>query len=379
MLFHSVIGQAELKGKLIESARHNTVSHAQLFLGPLGHGGLPLALAFSQYLNCEKPGDDDSCGICPSCVKAQKFIHPDMHYSFPFPKVEKKERCDEFIHEWRDALAENPYLDLFTWMARFEAENKQPNITIKECHDLIRKLSLKAFESPYKIVILWLPEYLGKEGNALLKIIEEPPDKTVFILVAENSDAVLPTILSRTQIVKIPHIEYSVLASTLHEKYGVPDEDAFRLATISHGDYIEASRQIQHAFGELSELFVQWFSLCLPSPKTRSLEIYNWIEKFATIGRENQKNFLKYALHFLREVLFMQAADKRSQVLTQRENDLAVRLIQHAGYSSIESLYKKINEAHFHAERNAHPKMLMMSLTLNAAALLRQAARAEVQ
>ncbi len=372
MLFKNVIGQTELKQKLIDSACHNTVSHAQLFLGSLGHGGLPLALAFSQYLNCENQGDSDSCGKCLSCLKAQKFIHPDIHYSFPFPKVEKKERCDEFIHDWRDALNENPYLDLFSWMARFEAENKQPNITIKECHDLIHKLSLKAFESPYKIVILWLPEYLGKEGNSLLKIIEEPPDKTLFILVAENSDSILPTILSRTQIVRIPHIEHSLLAETLLEKFEVPGEDAFRLATISNGDYIEASRQIQHAFGELSALFVEWFSLCLPSQKTRSLEIYNWIEKFATIGRENQKSFLKYTLHFLREAVFIHATERKSQVLTVNENELALRLIRLIDYNSLQELYKKINDAHFHAERNAHPKMLMMSLSLNVAGLLKQ-------
>lgn len=372
MLFQSVIGQHELRQKLIDSARNNTVSHAQLFLGALGHGGLPLALAFSQYLNCENPGDDDSCGRCPSCVKAQKFIHPDIHYSFPFPKVDKKERCDEFITDWREALNENPYLDLHAWMSRFEAENKQPNITIKECHDIIHKLSLKAFESPYKIVILWLPEYLGKEGNSLLKIIEEPPDKTVFILVAENSDSVLPTILSRTQIVKIPHIEHSVLAGVLHERFEVPDEDSFRLATISNGDYVEASRQIQHAFGELSELFVQWFSLCLPGQKTRSLEIYNWIEKFATIGRENQKSFLKYALHFIREALFMQSTGKKSPVLTQNENELAAHLNQLSDYNSLQQLYEIINEAHFHAERNAHPKMLMMNLSLKVAGLLKQ-------
>src|SRR5688572_28198421 len=215
MLFKDVIGQQDLKRKLIADARKNTVSHAQLLLGPLGHGGLPLALAFSQYLNCENPKEDDSCGVCPSCSKAGKLIHPDIHFSFPFPKVDKKERCDEFIHDWREALQENPYLDLFSWMSRFEAENKQPNIPIRECHDIFHKLSLKAFESPYKVVVLWLPEYLGKEGNSLLKILEEPPDRTVFIFVAENSDMMLPTILSRMQIIKIPHIEYGALEEAL--------------------------------------------------------------------------------------------------------------------------------------------------------------------
>ncbi len=372
MLFKNIIGQSELRKKLIDSVKNGKVSHAQLFLAPLGHGGLPLVLAFSQYLNCENQGDEDSCGKCPSCVKAQKLIHPDIHFSFPFPKVDKKELCDEFIKDWREALLENPYLDLLAWMTRFEAENKQPNIPIKECHHILHKLSLKAFESPYKVVILWLPEYLGKEGNSLLKMLEEPPDRTVFLFVAESSDLVLPTILSRMQITKIPHIEYGLLATVLQEKFELQENEAFRLATLANGNFIEASRQAQHTLGNLTELFVQWLGLCFPSQQTRSLEIYTWIEKFATIGRENQKSFLKYALHFLREALFIQATEKKSQVLTESENELALRLIRMADYNTLDKLYRQINDAHFHAERNAHPKMLLMSLTLRAASLLKQ-------
>lgn len=372
MLFKNIIGQSELRQKLIASAKSGKVSHAQLFLAPLGHGGLPLALAFSQYLNCEHPGEEDSCGKCSSCVKAQKLIHPDIHFSFPFPKVEKKERCDEFIADWREALLENPYLDLLSWMTRFEAENKQPNIPMKECHDILRKLSLKAFESPYKIVILWLPEYLGKEGNTLLKMLEEPPDRTVFLFVAENSDLVLPTILSRMQITKIPHIEYGLLASALQQKFELSEDEAYRLATLTNGNFVEAAGQAQHALGELSELFSEWLGLCLPSKQTRAPEIYNWIEKFAVIGRENQKNFLKYALHFIREALFMQVAGRKAQTLTPGENELAQRLIQSVHFDALEALSKQINDAHYHAERNAHPKMLLMSLTLRVASLLKQ-------
>lgn len=372
MLFKNVIGQTELKQKLITSVRTGKVSHAQLLLGPLGHGGLALALAFSQYLNCENPGEDDSCGKCPSCVKAQKLIHPDIHFSFPFPKVDKKERCDEFIKDWREALLENPYLDLLTWMTRFEAENKQPNITIKECHDIIHKLSLKAFESPYKIVVLWLPEYLGKEGNSLLKIIEEPPDNTVFVFVAENSELVLPTVLSRMQIKKVPHIEYGALADALKRRFDLGEVEANRLATISNGNFTESAKQVQHALGELSDLFVQWLSLCLPGSQSRATEIYGWIEKFATIGRENQKSFLKYGLHFFREALFLRATEQQSQVLTAEENELALRLVRMAGFNLLEEMSKEVNEAHFHVERNAHPKMLMMSLTMRIASLLKQ-------
>ncbi len=373
MQFKDVIGQENLKQKLMADVRNNSVSHAQLFLGPLGHGALPLALAFSQYLNCESPGENDSCGVCPSCNKAQKLIHPDIHFSFPFPRVDKKERCDEFIKDWREALLANAYHDLHSWMARFDAENKQPNITIKECHDIIHKLSLKAFESSYKVVILWLAEYLGKEGNTLLKIIEEPPDRTVFILIAENSDMILPTVLSRTQILKIPHIAHDVLASVLQERYGKGEEEAYRLANISNGDFIEASRQIEHAFGELEQLFTQWMGLCLPGTYPgKSLEVFNWIENFATIGRENQKSFLKYMMHFLREALNSQVTGNDSRVLTEAEIKLCERLFKAADYNTFSELYTLANETHFHAERNAHPKILMMSFSLRVASLLRQ-------
>jgi len=366
MLFKDVIGQAAIKRRLIDSARNNSVSHAQLFLAPLGHGGLPLALAFSQYLNCEAPDENDSCGKCPSCVKAQKFIHPDIHYSFPFPKIEKKERCDEFIKDWREALLENPYLDLLSWMTRFEAENKQPHISIRECHDIIHKLSLKAYESPCKVMILWLPEFLGNNGNSLLKIIEEPPDKTVFILIAENRDAVLNTVLSRTQILRIPHIEHVELAKALAEKYEVADDNALRLANISNGDFVDAVRQIRQVFGKTAEMLNAWLRLCMPGNHApdRLLNLYRWIEEFATIGRENQKGFLKYALHFLRESLHAQAIGYNSPVLTREESDLAAQMMKISGMEQWQRLYKLLNDAHYHAERNAHPKMLMMHLSL---------------
>src|SRR5690349_11298423 len=234
MQFSEVIGQEEVKQHLVELVQHNRLSHALLFLGKEGAGTLPLALSFAQYVVCEKTGnrqpvttgpslfgDDlppalstvqmmDSCGTCPACLKSQQLIHPDIHFSYPTvtKKPGEKPIATDFISEWRDFVRLNPYGNLFDWIEMIkEKENSQGKITARECDEIIRKLSLKSFESIYKILIMWMPEELDKEGNKLLKIIEEPPPNTLFILITENEELVLPTIVSRCQLIKVPALE----------------------------------------------------------------------------------------------------------------------------------------------------------------------------
>jgi DNA polymerase-3 subunit delta' len=213
MLFNEIPGQEEVKSQLIRSVNENRISHAQLFLGPEGSGSLALAIAYAQYISCTERKEIDSCGECSSCRKYQKLIHPDLHFSYPFiaSKEKKVEVSTDVIAAWREAIIENPFLGLEEWMQTLDAENKQPNINIAECHDIIKRLTYKSFESEYKVLIMWLPEYLGTEGNSLLKLIEEPPAKTLFILVAQNHDQILNTILSRTQLVKIKLNKTSLL------------------------------------------------------------------------------------------------------------------------------------------------------------------------
>ena len=230
MQFSEIIGQPEIKQQLAELVGHNRLSHALLFLGKEGSGALPLAVAFAQYLTCEKVtlkkttpslfGEDplaapiairtDSCGQCSSCTKAKQLVHPDIHFSYPTVtrKAGDKPIATNFITEWREFVLSNPYGNSFDWIENIkEKDNSQGNITANECADIIRKLSLKSFESEYKILFMWLPEYLGNEGNKLLKLIEEPPPNTLFILVAENESLVLPTIVSRCQLIRIPPLE----------------------------------------------------------------------------------------------------------------------------------------------------------------------------
>ncbi|MGB4846066.1 MAG: hypothetical protein WBP16_16485, partial [Ferruginibacter sp.] len=282
MQFQSITGQKETKEQLVHMIQQNRLSHALLFLGKEGSGALQLALAFAQYIVCKpqpaevdlfaaepqttnnKPQtkENDSCGQCPACKKANELIHPDIHFSYPVitKKPGEKPISTDFIKEWREFISENPYGNIYDWLQFIGAENKQGNITAHECNDIIRKLNLKSFESEYKILIMWMPEFLGKEGNKLLKLIEEPPANTLFILVAENEDLILPTILSRTQLVKIPMLSNLEVESSLALHAGVPIEKAQQIAAVAEGNYREALQLLQHADDDWELMLREWLN-----------------------------------------------------------------------------------------------------------------------
>ena len=211
MQFKDVIGQQQLKEQLIRSANNGKVSQAMLFLGAEGSGTLAMALAFAQYLNCENPGATDSCGTCNSCKKATKLIHPDIFYTYP--TIKARSLAKDYISEWRESVSANAYMNIVEWIAFLDSENKQGNITANECDQIVKQHSLKHYEGKYKIQIVWMAEYLKKEGNKLLKIIEEPPANTIFILIAENIEEILVTILSRTQLIKFSRLNDKIIES----------------------------------------------------------------------------------------------------------------------------------------------------------------------
>src|SRR3982750_3606918 len=261
MQFSNVIGQQVLKKELPELMQDNRLAHALIFLGKEGSGALSLALAFAQFVACEKGNPPagakkgtslfgeasaveririmDSCGVCPSCIKAQKFVHPDIHFSYPVvtKKAGTPPISTDYITEWREFISLYPYGNVYDWLQFIGAENKQGNITANECNDIIRKLSLKTFESDYKVLVMWMPEYLGNEGNKLLKLIEEPPANTLFILVAENESLILPTILSRTQLIKVPALTADEISNALESSAKVSAEQARQVALIADGNF----------------------------------------------------------------------------------------------------------------------------------------------
>jgi DNA polymerase-3 subunit delta' len=361
MQFKQIVGQDAIKQRLINSVKENRVSHAQLFLGPGGAGSLPLAVAYAQYLSCEDKKEDDSCGECSSCRKYQKLMHPDLHFSYPFFAKHKDDTAISFIEQWREAFLSNPYLSLDTWRGYLDAENKQANINIAECHQIIKKLSFKPFESTYKVLILWLPEYLDKEGNSLLKIIEEPQPNTLFLLVAQNQDQILNTILSRTQLIKIPALSYNDVKDYLVTKFNQTEEAAAQIAYLCNGNLTEALTMLQEENNGYHGLFVQWLRLCFSN---KGIEVISFVDQASKMGRENQKNFLRYGISFIRECCMLLSGAGNLVHLPPQELETAQKMTNVMNIPMANGIITELEKAHFHIERNANPKILFLDVSL---------------
>lgn len=388
MLFEDVIGQRSVKESLVQMIHQNRLSHALLFLGKEGVGGLPLARAFAQYIVCEKVngkteapagpslfGDPepvaveayrtDACGVCPACLKAAKGIHPDIHFSFPvIPKKSgDKPISNDYLPEWREFITQHPYGSAYDWLQFIGAENRQGNITAEECNDIIRKLSLKSFESEYKILILWMPEYLTKNGNRLLKLIEEPPAKTLFILVAEDDGAILPTILSRTQLVKIPVLHARDVEANLELKAGIPLAKAQQIAALSEGNYREALQLAQHPDDDWMIVVREWLNLIA---KAQVAQWPKWIEQISKEGREKQKQFLQYFVHLLEQsVRLSEVPDAPKHfAMSEAEQDFAARMVKICSIHQLQTMVEILEPASYYVERNANPKMLFHALSI---------------
>ncbi len=361
MQFKDIFGQKETIHFLLERVKKGQIPHAQLFSGNPGSGKLAMTLAFVQYLLCENKSDNDSCGECKSCSKTSKLIHPDVHFSFPVisKKSGHKPTSNDFMETWRSEVVNNPHISYIDWMNAIGAENKQGNITKEECKSIIQKLSLKPFESSEKVLIMWLPEHLGKEGNTLLKLIEEPPAHTFFILITENSDAILPTILSRTQLVKInPYKPTDVVDHLRH--LGI-EGDLESIAFLANGNFSEALHLAEHTDNDLTEKFIIWMrhSFRRDVPK-----LMKWSDEMGTKGRENIKNFLTYCLSVLREITAYKMIPNYTVRLGKEEQEFVSNFSGVVQFANIEVLYKGINECIGQIERNANPKLTLFQLSL---------------
>ena len=393
MQFSSIIGQSSVKQQLAELVQHNRLSHALLFLGKEGSGSLPLALAFAQYIVCEEvngkqsgvgsrePGPSlfgdpkpstpntklitltDSCGVCSACIKANQLIHPDIHFSYPTvtKKAGEKPTAKDFILDWREFIQLNPYGNLFDWIEQIkEKENSQGKITAEECNNIIRKLSLKSFESDYKILIMWMPEMLGTEGNKLLKLIEEPPPNTLFILVTENDALVLQTIVSRCQLIKIPALETKEIEESLINRNKTNPTIAAQVASVCEGNYREALQLVQHAEEDWQSLLREWLNAIL---KTGPVAQTKWVEEVSRLGREKQKQFLRYFNHLLEQAIHYRIMGDR-HIMAEKEKDFAERLNKIAGIEQQKAIIEELDRASYYIERNAHGKMLFHALTI---------------
>jgi len=393
--FKDIIGQEAVKQQLTELLLHNRLSHALLFLGKEGSGALPLAIAFAHYVSSIQVSGQADNGVDSlfnqgasanivlpvtgaeadawmqrqeSFSKAQALVHPDIHFSYPV--ITKKSGTPplsaDYISEWREFIRQYPYGNVYDWLQFIGAENKQGNITAQECNDIIRKLSLKSFESGYKILILWMPEFLGKEGNKLLKLIEEPPPDTLFILVAGNESGILPTILSRCQLVKVPALRAADVENALIERAKTEPVQAKRLAAICNGNYREALHLLQHADEDFGALLKDWLNATL---KNQTIAQVRCIEELARLGREAQKQFLAYFTHLLELALRLQlVGDNEKETLLPgcppTERELVPRINKVMSLEKQEAITAELDKAAYYIERNANSKILFHALSI---------------
>ena len=373
MLFAEIKGLDEVKQKLIESINSNHVAHAQLFLGKQGSPNLPMALAYATFLNCTDRQPTDACGVCASCVKMNKYIHPDFHFAFPVSSTKtvasKDAHSTNFLKDWRKFLLENPYGTASEWSVRFGGENKQLNISREESRQIIRSLSLKAFEGTYKIMLIWLPEFMHETAaNAILKILEEPQEKTLFLLVANDAERLLTTILSRTQIVKIRAFSDHELKTILASQDGLDEKKAGQVAHLSEGSLSKARQIAAEVEDDSHGMFRDWMRLCFTNDYSKMVE---WSDLFQKMTKEAQKSLLQYGLHIMRETLVVGTATHDIMRMQGEESTFVQNFEKVMNFDKTEQIAGKLNTSYFHLERNANPRILFLDLSLGIAKILR--------
>jgi DNA polymerase-3 subunit delta' len=362
MRFKDVIGQEEIKNNLLKSYYSNRISHAYLFYGIPGVGKKALAWAFAQFLSCQNKQENDSCGVCPSCHKYEKLIHPDFHFVFPVVTVTgKKSISDSFLNEWRQIMLTDPYFSYSDWTSMLVSDknkSKQANIFVDESTEIINKLNFKSFESDYKIMMIWLPEKMNQQcANKILKTLEEPPFNTVFLMVSDSREDILPTIYSRTQPVKVLGIDDESLKNHLIEKYNISLQEAEDIVKISNGSLIEAKEQIQTSEDNKFNL-QQFIALMRLAYKKNINEGFSWVDTMTKINKEKQKNFLYYCTVLLRESFVYNFRNFDIVYLTSEEKEFVEKFSGFIKPDNIESLVKIISDASYHIERNGNEKII---------------------
>ena len=380
MLFRDIIGQEATKQQLRQVVREGRVPHAQLFAGISGIGKLQLALAYAQYLNCPHRTNEDSCGTCPTCMQYQHLQHPDLHFVFPLPGA--GDACDNYLEPWREILLNSRYFDLDDWYQAIGAENKQGIIPQSEAQEIIRKLSLKAYGEGYKVVIIWQPEKMNTvAANKLLKLLEEPPSETVFLLVSDHPEQLLSTILSRVQTIRVPRLDEEVIAAGLQQE-GLESAKAKDIARIANGSYLEARKKAAVLETEQQELadFIALFRdaytvgvLSDPQKKYDSLKrLRQWSLDIAGIGREKQKHFLQYAQQQVRENYIRNMGSDELNYQMEAERAFSTKFAPFIHSGNVEQIMNQLDLAERQIEQNGNAKMIFFDLCLQMIVLIKK-------
>ena len=384
MLFREIIGQEATKQQLRQAVREGRIPHAQLFAGISGIGKLQLALAYAQYLNCPHRTDEDSCGTCPTCLQYQHLQHPDLHFVFPIVKTDAGDTCSDFLEPWRKIILENGYFDLDDWHEALGVETKQSMIYEKESGEILHKLSLKAYGEGYKVMIIWQPEKMNADcANKLLKILEEPAEKTVFLLVSEHPEKLLATIQSRVQTIRIPRLETETIAEALQRK-GIDATKATDIARIANGSYLAALKKADETEENQQELrdFIALFRdaytvgvLQDPQKKYESLKrLRQWSLDIADskVGRERQKHFLQYAQQQVRENYIRNLAQPELNYQLEAERAFSTKFAPFIHDGNVEAIMNQLDLAERQIEQNGNAKMIFLDLCLQMIVLIKK-------
>lgn len=377
MKFADIIGQAEVKQKLLQTVKENRVSHAQLFFGPEGSGKLALAIAYAQYINCENKAETDSCGVCSSCLKYEKLIHPDLHFFFPVSSTKKVKETEKplseiFLQEWRELLLETGgYITSREWYRKIDIEKKQGLINAADCNKIIEKFKYKSFESEYIVVIIWMAEKIfHAAAPKILKIIEEPPPKTLFILISDNQDKILPTIISRTTPVRIPRLADEDIINKIKSSHNYTDEQIKNAVFLSEGNYTTALRQLEESEADdlNFENFQKWMRLCFAA---NIQGINTFIQEITKLNREQLKSFFQYALRITRNCLLINYNGFDNAKISSKEKAFLEKFFPFINSANGIRFTEEFEKALFHIERNAYAPLLFMDLSLTISKLLK--------
>lgn len=378
MKFSDIVGQNHLKNHLITSVQKGRIPHAQLFIGAEGSGTLPMALAYAQYLICNNNLNDNEGGSAACNLKFEHLQHPDLHFVYPVVTSEKYKKAisDDFLTTWIDFLKENPYASVHDWYQALEVEKKQGNISVHEAASILKKLSLKSFEGGYKVMIIWMAENMNTEAaNSLLKLIEEPTDKTVLILIAEDEKAILQTILSRCQVLHFNALSENDIVKALIERENCEEVDAYNIAKQAQGNYNKALKlrynvESEHPF---DDWFVTWVRAAFKANKNARVvsDLVKWSDELSAIGREKQKQFLNYCMELFRQALLLNYNTPSLVYLApQVENFKLQNFAPFVNEHNILEIFKEIEDAIYHIERNGNAKIIFTDLSIKLTRLI---------
>lgn len=369
MKFADIPGLADIKARLIDSVKQNHIAHAQLFLGKAGALNLPLALAYATYLHCENRGTDDACGVCAACSKNLKYIHPDTSFVFPFRAILKSEDPDqvkaETFKQWRSFLLNQPFDDLTGWINVYEGEDKPTSISVETSREIIRTLSLKPFESKFKVMLIWQPELMhSSAANAILKILEEPPPNTFFLLVSNAAEQLLPTVRSRTQTVQVPLLSDAAIDQFLSEKHQVNEDRRSEIIQLADGNLNLAIKLISSTEDHYADKFADWMRSCF---KRDYKKLVAFADDFHDLDRLNQRNLFQYGLSLMREALLHRNGAEAISRAKSSELKFVKDFSKVMTVDKIASVNSLISTAHYHLERNGSAKMIFLDLSLQIA------------